>query len=248
MSLQNAQAEFTDIIFSEDEQTSILMPSENMIIYRNNILSNLINALLDTYPMIARLVGEDFFRITTKEYIHLYPSRSGDLNNYGEYFGDFLSEYPPVKNLPYLAEVAEFEWLCHQLHVASDHAELNIKSLEEVPPDQYQMLHFILHPASRVMKFHYPILRIIDLCKGDMDEEININEGGVKLLVTRRHLEVVLITLSPADFTFLNALQDNKILAQALEEALAVDAEFNLEQRLPEWIQDKTLVDFYHGS
>lgn len=248
MSLQNVQAEFTDIILSEDEQTDLLTPSENMIIYRNNILSNLINALFDTYSMVARLVGEDFFRITAKEYIHLYPSRSGNLHDYGEYFSDFLSEYPPIKNLPYLAEVAEFEWLCHQIHLAADHSPLDIKSLEQVSPDQYHLLHFILHPASRIVKFHYPLLRIIDLCKGNIDEEININEGGVKLLIIRRDLDILLLPLSSADFTFLHALHHNKTLSEALEETLLIDSEFNLDERLPVWIQDKTIVDFKNNG
>lgn len=245
MSLQNELAEFAEIIFSEDEQTDILMPSQNMIIYRNNMTSNLVNTLLETYPMVARLVGEDFFRITAKVYIHRYPSRSGNLHDYGEYFSDFLAEYPPVKNLSYLAEVAEFEWSCHLLHFASDHAALDLKSLEKISPDQYHKLHFILHPASRIIKFHYPILRILDLCKGEIDEQINVNDGGVNLLIIRRDVEIMLVSLSQADFTFLTALHDNKTFSEALDAAMLIDSDFKLDERLPVWIQDKTIVDFY---
>ena len=244
MSLQNEQAEFAEVLFAEDEHTDSVTPSQNMIIYRNNMMTNLKQTLHNTYPMIAKLVGEDFFRVAIKEYIHLYPSRSGNLHDYGEYFSDFLAEYPPVKNLPYLVEVAKFEWACHQLHFASDHAALDMKSLAAIAPEQYDQIHFVLHPASRIIKFHYPILQIIDLCKGATNAQIDINEGGgVNLLIIRRHLDIMLQPLSPADFTFLCALQHHNSLSEALEEALRVDAEFNLEARLPAWIQDKTIVD-----
>lgn len=245
MSLQNVQAEFTEIIFSEDEHADIVTPSHNMIIYRNNITSSLMRALLDTYTLIAKLVGDDFFQVAAKEYIHLYPSRSGNLHDYGEYLSDFLAEYPPVKNLPYLAEVAEFEWSCHLLHFAGDHPALDLKALEHIAADQYHQLHFVLHPASRIIKFHYPILRIIDLCKGEVDEEININEGGVNLLIIRRHLDIMLAPLPTPDFIFLTALQNGKSLAEALEATLRSDSDFKLEEKLPVWVQDKTIVDFY---
>lgn len=242
MSLQNAQAEFAEILLAEDESADLLLGSQNMSIYRNNVTTNLLNALQTTYAMITKLVGEDFFRIAAKEYIHLYPSRSGNLHDYGEYFSDFLAAYPPVKNLPYLAEVAEFEWACHTLQFAADHPPLDLNVLAHLSPNDYNCLNFTLHPAAQLIKFHYPMLRIIDLCEGKIDEEIDLQEGGVNLLIVRRHLDMMFLPLNTADFTFLNALQNHQTLADALEAALLIDAEFKLEERLSFWIQDKIIV------
>src|SRR6516162_4463723 len=167
MSLQNIQIEFIDILLSEDKQAGInvLHPPQNMSIYQNNISSQLVNTLLNTYPLITRLLGSDFFRLVAKDYIKHYPSCSSNLHDYGQYLNDFLASYPPVKSLPYLTEVAFFEWLCHTLHFAADHSSFDIALLENVSPNQYPHLHFILHPASHVIKCYYPILRIIELCK-----------------------------------------------------------------------------------
>jgi hypothetical protein len=246
MLLQNMQAEFAEVIFSEEEQTEIISPAQNMVIYRNNMLSNLSQTLVDTYPMITKLLGEDYFRLAAKSYIEAYPSRSSNLHDYGEYFSDFLSEYLPLKNLPYLAEVAEFEWACHLLYFAADCPALNLESLAQVSDQDYHQLHFSLHPASRLMKFHYPILRIVDLCKGINDKEINLNEGGVNLLLLRPESEIMLVPLSLADFTFLTALQDNQTLAQALTETMQIDANFDIEKNLPAFVQDKILTAFYN--
>ena len=244
MLLQNVQDEFAELIQSPDENATLFSPSENISIYRNNILSNLIQTLQDIYKMIAILVGEEFFRDTAKKYIHQYPSLSGNLHDYGEYFSDFLAEYAPVNHLPYLAEVAAFEWASHMLHFASDASSLDIKLLESVTPDQVHQLHFTLHPASSLIRFHYPILRIIDLCKGEIDEDINIDEGGINLLLIRRELEMMLVPLSHAEFTFLCALNNNETLGKAMDETILSYPDFKLEEHLPLWIQDKTIVDF----
>ncbi len=244
MLLQNLQDEFAELMNADAVHSGLVTPVSNVSIYRNNMVCNLVQTLMDSYKMIVKLVGEDFFRMTAKEYINRYPSLSGNLHDYGEYFADFLDEFIPAKNLVYLPEVARFEWACHLLYFAADASILDIKLLENISPDQFQELHFGLHPASRLMRFNYPILRIMDLCKGEMDEEINLNEGGVNLLLIRREFEIKLVPLSLAEYTFLSVLNQNETLGAALDATLEIDADFKLDENLPQWIQDKTITDF----
>lgn len=244
MSLQNLQVEFADSIF-DGAPIDGVHPVDNFAIYRNNVISNLSNVLTEVYPLIEKLLGSDFFQLTIKEYIHRYPSCSGNLHDYGEYFSDFLAEYQPLKDLPYLAEVAQFEWFCQQLFFAANPAAFDVSFLENVSEEQYPHLHFQLHPASRVHKFHYPILRIIELCDGDIDEDIHMNEGSVYLLLIRRELDVLYLPLTIGEFTFLSALQENQSLAVAADAALEADPNFDLEEALPRFITDITIVDGY---
>lgn len=244
MLLQNVQDELAEILLTEDGYSDLVLPAENIIIYRNNMITSLMKTLTHVYEMIIKLVGNDFFEVLAREYINRYPSTSGNLHDYGEYFGDFLAEYPPVKNLPYLAEMANLEWVSHLLQFASDADALQIKSLETIPPEQFHQLYFILHPASRLMKFQYPILRILDLCTGEIDEEINMHEGGLNLLVIRPEAEIMLVRLSDAEFAFLSAISRNESLGAALDDAMQIDASFKLDECLPKWIQNKTIVDF----
>lgn len=245
MLLQNLQVELAELIFSGETQTHVVTPTSNISIYQNNAQSNLIQTLLNTYPLITKLLGHDFFRIAAKEYIKHYPSRSGNLHDYGEYLSHFLAEFPPVKNLTYLAEVAEFEWLCHTLHFAADHPVFDIQLLEKIDSSAYSQLHFLLNPASCVKKFHYPLLRIIELCHQEIEEIADLNSGGIYLLVIRREFDMSLVTLSFADYIFLTALQNGNVLSTALDATLAIDANFKLDEKLPAWIKDKTIVDCY---
>lgn len=246
MSLPNAQADFIEALFSKDVQTDLITPSGNIAIYSNNIFSSLIDTLADTYPLIKTLLGNDFFQMTAREYIRQYPSRSGNLHDYGQYFGDFLTEYQPVHDLMYLAEVAEFEWACHVLYLAADHPAFTIEALTNFTPEQHQELRFILNPAAWLRKFHFPILKIIDLCLIEPEQTLDLtNEDGVNLLVIRKELDLSLITLPADDFAFLEALNDGKTLVAAWNTAKQVNADYQLEVKLPEFIKHRIIVDCY---
>lgn len=95
------------------------------------------------------------------------------------------------------------------------------------------------------MAFQYPIMDIIDLCKGEQNETVHLDKGGIHLLIIRRELEIALAPLTAAEFAFLAALQEDKSLSQAFETALSIEPDFKLEEKLPGWVQDKTLVDCY---
>jgi hypothetical protein len=245
MSLQNLQADFAEEIFQGMARSELVHPAQNISIYQHNMIACLTRTLQETYPLITKLVGQDFFPMAAKEYIQQYPSRSSNLHDYGAYFSDFLATYPPVHDLIYLTEVAQFEWACHRLYFAPDHRALDVTTLGNFSESLYENLHFALHPASKLIKFHFPIIRIIELCKGDIDGDLDISQGGVNLLLIRRELDISLVELTLAEFTFLDMLNDNKSLLESLNTALLIDADFKLEEKLKNWVIDKTIVDCY---
>lgn len=248
MSLQNLQAEFLESIFSETAAADLIAPFENLQIYRHNIQATLSKAIRTIYPLCRQLLGDDYFSQITLDYLVSYPSCTGNLHEYGEYFADFLKEQSALDELVYLYEVAKFEWICHCLQSAADHNPLNLDSLAKIPPEEYDVLHFELHPAAQLHRFKYPILQIIDLCKGLIDDIEDVHTGGVNLLIMRRddaENNLSLIALSEADYIFLEYLHEGHALATALAHASMIELDFNLEQKLPAWIQAKILVDCY---
>ena len=164
MTLQNLQAEFAESLFADKPHCDGVSSQSNLLVYQNNLFSSMTRALSNTYPLIVKLVGDEFFPLLAKAYCRQYPSRSNNLDNYGAYFGSFLAEYEPTRSLIYLPEVAEFEWSCHEASFAIEHAPLSIESLQKITPYLYENLHFMLHSAIRIMKCNLPLLLIIDLC------------------------------------------------------------------------------------
>ncbi len=72
---------------------------ERLGIYANTVRVNHRSALRATYPVVERLVGEDFFSYAAETFAKTYPSRSGNLDDYGVEFADFLESFSPRRLL-----------------------------------------------------------------------------------------------------------------------------------------------------
>lgn len=191
------------------------------------------------------MVGEQFFDHCAQVYIQKNPSQSRELQAYGANFANFIADFPPAKHLPYLSEVAQFDWGYHQVYYAADTKPFDIKKLSNMPEQQYQSLKFQLNPACKLFSFRFPILRIWQLCqqKSENLEKLNLEEGGIYLLVIRRQLEIEFETLSSGEYTLLSAFRENKTFAQACHVALNAEPELNITQLFNHHLQADTILD-----
>jgi len=79
-------------------------------VYRNTVAAGLIEALAARFPVVERLVGEDFFRAMAQAYVTQEPPRSPLLFRYGGSFADFIAGFAPAAPLPYLRDMARREY------------------------------------------------------------------------------------------------------------------------------------------
>ena len=244
MSLLNMQVEFAELILSNDYITDLVVPPSNLVIYRYQRVQRLISALTSAYPLLSHLIGENAFQLAANQYIEQYPSRSGNIDEYGAYFSDFLTQYPHTKHLVYLPELATFEWIIHDLQRAADVEPFHPGRLKEIPIERYGDLQFIIHPACQLHRFHYPILNIIELCHGRINELETLETNPTYLFIARQNNDISQKTISPDEFTFLQELQNNQSLETAMQAALTINSEFNLNNTLTGYIKNNTIIDF----
>src|SRR4029453_14611961 len=81
-------------------------PSRRFGVYRNNVYAGLIDVLAGRFPVVARLVGEEFFRAMARDYVEREPPSSAVLLRYGAGFADFIAGFPQAATVPYLADMA----------------------------------------------------------------------------------------------------------------------------------------------
>ena len=65
-------------------------------LYRNNLFESLTAALAAVYPVTQQLVGEDFFRALARRFIPAFPSRSGNLHDFGAELPAFIRGFEPA--------------------------------------------------------------------------------------------------------------------------------------------------------
>lgn len=252
-SLRKLQLGFMEAIFAVDsasfasEVVERGIPGERRLaVYHNNVFGGLTQTLRLTYPAIHVLVGEGFFRQMAGDYIHAYPSTSGDLTYFGRDFPAFLAGYVPVAELPYLSDMARLEWLCHTSYHAADHAPLALERLAHLPPERYDGLRFKLHPACRLLSSNYPLHHIWRICQTENDgvETVDLAAGGVDLLVQRSGLRVVPRPLGRSEFALLEAFFLGRRFPEACAAAQEAEPGFNLSDSLQRFVAQAIVVDF----
>jgi hypothetical protein len=146
--------------------------------------------------------------------------------------------------LPYLSEVAQLEWGCHEIVSAAADSVSNLHELATIPAEQYPQLKFQLASASRLFDFQYPVYHIWQLCQQAEDNNtVDLSEDGVKLLIIRQQFDVKFCVLSACEFILLNALAANKTIEEACAAALQAEPGFDVEVALKKHMAHGIIVN-----
>ncbi len=205
-------------------------------VYRNNLYASLGSALAAVYPVVARLVGEAFFRQLARAYVNKHPSTSGNLHAFGDRFPAFLRAQASVGAVPYLADVAALEWASHEVYHESDDSCFDPASLAQVPAESQARIRLHLQLASRFVASPYPVLAIWEANQSDDDDEdvaaVALDAGDARLLVARSGFDIEFRVLGRAEERWLRALAEGRTLPVALQAALDIDAHFDFAATL----------------
>lgn len=232
--LATLQNQFIDSLYKK-EKPELLDQIKNgkasklelLNIYRNNLYVTLINALKITYPRIYQFVGENYFRKLCREFIGNNRSNSGNLDDYGEDFADFLLQ----KNDFFLSDLAKLEWLKHRSYLAENAAVLDIASLQKLPTKRLFEVKFKLHSSCFLLSSNYNLLRKTRPTK----------EGKKRnyFLVYRQNLYVKTIKILREEYDFLRGIEENLSLYQIYEKH-----EINIQNCLQKYLGNGSISQF----
>ena len=213
-----------------------LSPTQRLQIYRNNLFESLTQALAAVFPVVAQLVGDDYFRHVSRRFIAEHPLATGSLHGFGRELPALLAGLPSAAELPYLGDVAALEWAWHEVYHEAESVPLQAAQLGEVPAAQQMDLGLAIAPAARLVASPYPVLHIWqahqELHGAGADFSVSLDEGGVRLLVLRRALEIEFVLLGHAEDTWLRLLASGSTLAKATLAAFCRDPAFDLAATL----------------
>lgn len=224
---------------------SATSPVKRYNVYRNNVVASLIQVLEARYPVVLRLVGEEFFRGMARLYLDAEPPRSPVMAEFGGGVPAFLRGFEPARDLPYLADVAQLEWLQNAAYHAADALPIGAGELSMVAAATVPKLRFTLHPSVGVLASAYPIVSIWETNKRDDEvKPIRLDQGGETALVVRPALEVETRKAPPGTDAFLAALATGQHLAEAAGTALAANDHFNVQMALATVIEAGAILAY----
>lgn len=205
-------------------------PERRFAVYRNNVHANLIDVLQGRFPVVARLVGPEFFRAMARDFIHAHPPVSPVLMFWGPAFAGFLESYGPAGDLPYLPDTARLEWAWSEAYHAADARPLDAGALAAVAPRDAEGLVLEMHPSLRVVRSLYPILTIWDANQAEgVAPPVDLGEGAEDVLVLRPELRVELRALPPGGAAFIAELARGGTLGSAIAKGGEAASEFSFE-------------------
>ncbi|MCF6303838.1 MAG: DNA-binding domain-containing protein [Rhodobacteraceae bacterium] len=208
-------------------------------VYRNNVVHSLSEALAAAYPVIKKLVGDEFFKAMANVFVRQFPPSSPMMFQFAAEFPVFLESFPPVAHLPYLPDVARLERARRQSYNAADANPIDGAVLAIASPEQLMGAQLGLHPSMRVVISKYPILTIWE--NNNSDSQKPLPGGGQDVLICRPKDTLEMRILPKGGAGFLRALFENKTLAKANETAEQTNG-FDLTQNISGLLAAQLLI------
>jgi len=246
-SLQEQQRAFAAALFdgATDSLAALVRddgidPHDRLGLYRHTFQENFRQALAIGFPVVLRLVGEDYFRGLAIDYQAVAPSGSGDLHHAGAGFAQFLRARHAATPYAYLADVAALEWAHGEVLIAADPPPLPLvlERLAAWPAERHAELRFQALPSGRLLHSEFPVLRIWlanqdPLTDEATDEVIDLAAGADRLLVCRGpDGGVEFHRLDAASYAFAAALVAGRSLGEAYDAAAESGCSYNVATEL----------------
>ncbi|MDW4550492.1 DNA-binding domain-containing protein [Defluviimonas sp. D31] len=211
-------------------------------VYRNNVTVSLTEALRQAFPVIRKLVGEEFFTAMAREHLRAHPPASPLMMFYGAAMPAFLETFPPVAHLGYLPDIARLELALRQSYHAADAAPVAAEALQVLSPDDFVAARLRLAPAVRALRSRWPIHAIWAANARDGAAPKQATPEDVVILRPNFDPEPLLLPAGAAPFV------EALIAGRSVGEALDAAGEFDLTSTLGLLIGGSAIVSIGTGE
>jgi len=232
--LAQLQRSFVEAIFSDDapipatiQVASGQASASRFNVYRNNVVSSLLNAIRERYPVVRKLLYDDAFDRAAFQYVTTQPPRSPVLFEYGENFPRFLRTIGRGAAADYVAEIAELEAARTRAYHAADARPIGTDAFTGLPPDRLSDFRLKLHPSVELRQSRFPVVSV-------WEANIRDNDGAISAwsresaLIARPDLHVEVHRLPVGGYEFLAAIAQGRTVSSAVSHAMASVSDFDL--------------------
>jgi hypothetical protein len=197
-----------------------LSSTEQLNIYREQFFLRHVDSLVDDFPGVIELVGEDTFDLLARAYLRKHPPDSFSLRDLSIQFPGFLRTQTQLEHVGLAADMADFEWALLETFDAGSLPALDPAILSSLGEDDWDRAILTLDPSLKLLHLRYPVHelrpRLID------DEEVDTPElpessGDVYLAVYRHVLRITWYPLERQAWQTLQQIQAGKPLSEALD-------------------------------
>lgn len=210
-----------DLLLKNLKPGKRLLPARQLDVYRRNINGAMQGVLAQVYPACCRILGEDYFNQLCRAYRFKYPSSHADLNQYGEYFPNYLSAHiaeqiEQLRDYAYLPDLATLEWHWHASYYCKDEQPLDFAGLQQLDDLQQSAVIFELADSVSLQQTNSPIIAIWEANRQEtsVSQEFEHDGSEIYFLICRQEYEPQIEQLAADDYTVLQAIQAGQTMGE----------------------------------
>ncbi len=189
---------------------------QRFAIYQNNVFYSLSQALGDLYPVIKKLVGDDFFNGTASVYIRQHPPSRAAMVYFGEQFPHFLANFEHTQAMPYLADIAQLELARHKAYHAADDVVLTPADFEAIDAIKFEHSKVKLHPSVNMVDSNFPVFQIWQANHHNIDNEDDIHlDEPESAIIVRYNYECQVFNVDRGTYRFYDALSQYMTISES---------------------------------
>jgi hypothetical protein len=222
--------------FAEALRDPQRMADGRFAIYGRTAHAHWLAALANAYPVLKALTGDVYFSHLTRAYAEAHPSRSGDLNQFGEHLDAFIGSWESDPRYWYFSDIARLEWAIHLAWYAADPHSLSIGQWQQLDSTALLSNAFRTHPAAHAISSRHPIADIWRAHQPGGSAFPGHIDQPTWALVVRPEWRPFVIDQSEAGHRAFIALQNGSTLNDAIDTALRIDPAFDIALQLQTWI------------
>ena len=226
MSLVRWQQAFATALTDRQPATSGYAAQPGFAIYRNGLRQACIEAIEANHPAVLALVGREWLRAAAAVFIEQTLPGDVALIHYGAGFADFLRDFAPARELPWLAPVAALDRAWLETFCAGDTPCADATTLAALAPAAWRTLVLRPHAAARWLRCaDHPAASLWrinrDLDPMPAEGLAGLAWHGEALLLTRPGASVQSRPIDPRICRLLDDCAAGLTIATALERLLA---------------------------
>ena len=219
---------------------------ERMSVYAGGYVARVQEGLADVYEAVQFVLGPERFSALAESYGVRYPSHQYNLSRIGIHLPEFIRTFSGLDDVPFLADLAQLEWLMAEAFHAFDKPPFVPHELAEIPLEDWERTQVVFQPSVSIFHSPWPVL---DIWKEKKSSDRNqVRWTGEKkpqcILIGRQETRVRCELLSPAQHRLLEGLLQGRTLGEVCEDLSELEGGEDLPVAawFSRWVADGLVV------
>lgn len=242
MSLKEQQLAFFNKI-STSGTTHLAADEERLRVYQNNYFASLMSNLRDIYPSIVLLLGDEGFSFLAKLFFEAQAPNSGKMIYLGKGFPGFLASQEHLHELAYIEDVARLDWAHHQSYYQASLPAATAEDLQTIPPAKLASYQINLQPSLQCIESSFAIFDLWQMHFNEAGHDQLLIECAQDVVIYQKELEIELALVDNAIVRFIDLLQRNISLGNAIDKTLENCDDFEPSSALAFLLGEQLITD-----